>query len=122
MCARTGVDVRAAWKMRAMGFDVLLHRLESGGAAPADASTLDESLAPSVVEGDAGRADQYLRFSDGATEATESGRRGRRVCRTRWLDQDAFGRGTGVWSQAAGWLVQIRDSAAGGDPPHIASS
>ena len=58
-----------------------------------------------------------------ATEATESGCRGvGRVCRSRWLGQEAFGHGTGLWSQTAGWLVDSRDSAAGGDPPHIASS
>ena len=45
-----------------------------------------------------------------------------RVCRSRWLGQDAFRRETGLRSQTAGWLVDSRDSAAGGDPPHIASS
>jgi hypothetical protein len=51
-----------------MGLDVFLQWFESGGAAPADASTLDESLAPYVLEGDAGHADRYLRFSDGTAD------------------------------------------------------
>ena len=49
-------------------FGVFLQRFEAGGAAPADASSLDEGLAPYVVEGDAGHADRYLRFSDGTAD------------------------------------------------------
>ena len=59
---------------------------------------------------------------DAATEATASGRRGGRVCRTRRLDQDASGHGTWLRLQTADWLVDSWDSAAGGDPPHIPSS
>src|SRR5664279_2748826 len=67
---------------------------------------------------EAGVSDGH-QLPDAATEATASGCRGGRVCRTRRLDQDAFAHGTGLRSQTADGRVDSRESTAGGDPPHL---